>query len=155
MTAGVRCETRAVLEEINTKTKRGLKLKELSEKAETLLGELKNISLNTDINSFNEQLKKSYADFPSLAVLETSEQIKTIGGIKEKIKADMDELRKEIVSQKQTLIKQGIKEDVNSLLQASENLQKQITAIETDLQSYNEAQTRLKDQLPLRVGLTG
>ena len=137
-------ETKEILEEINKKTKQGLKLKDLSEKAETLLGELKNVSLNKDIKTFNEQLKQSYADFPPLAVLETSEQVKAIGGIQEKIKVDMDKLRKEIVSQKQALIKQGIKEDVNSLLQASENLQKQITAIETDLQSYNDAQTRLK-----------
>lgn len=137
-------ETREILEEINKKTKQGLKLKELSEKSEILLGELKNISLNKDIKNFNEQLKKLYADFPSLTIIETSEQIKAIGEIQQKIKADMDVLRKEIISQKQALIKQGIKEDVNSLLQASENLQKQISAIETDLLNYDQAKIQLK-----------
>src|SRR3989338_2162252 len=137
-------ETRAILEEINKKTQQGLKLKELSERADTLLGELKNISINQSIKSLNTQLKKMYEDFSPLAVLDTSEQIRVIGEIKQKVKSDMDELRKDIISQKQTLIKQGIKEDVNSLLQASENLQKQISAIETDLQSYDEAQTNLK-----------
>jgi ABC-type cobalamin/Fe3+-siderophores transport system ATPase subunit len=137
-------ETRKVLEEINNKTKQGLKLKDLSEKGEVLLNKFKDISLNEDIKSFNDQLKVLYADFPSLAVLETSKQVKAIGEIQLKAKTDMDKLRKEIISQKQDLIKQGIKEDVNSLLQASENLQKQIIGIETDLKSFEGAQTRLK-----------
>jgi len=137
-------ETRDILEEINKKTQQGLKLKELSEKAETLLSELKNISLNQAIKSFNTQLKKIYADTTQLSVLDTSDQTKAIADIRQKITTDMDALRKEIVSQKQILIQQGIKEDVNSLLQASANLQKQISSIETDLQSYNDAQTRVK-----------
>ena len=137
-------ETKDVLEEINKKTEQGLKLKELYEKSDVLLGELKNIQLNKEVESFNEQMKKTYADFPSLATLDTSAQIKAIDGIQQRIKADMGQLRKEIIAQKQALIEQGIKEDVNSLLQASENLQKQITAIETDLQSYNDAQLHLK-----------
>lgn len=137
-------ETKTILEEINKKTKQGLQLKDLTEKAEILLGELKDVSLNKDIKNFNEQLKKSYADFAALAVLTTSEQINAIGELQKKIKIDMDKLRSEIMAQKQALIKQGIKEDVNSLLQASENLQKQITATETDLQSYENAQAQLK-----------
>jgi hypothetical protein len=137
-------ETRTILEDINKKTQQGLKLKELSEKAEALLGELKSISVNQSVKNFNTQLKKIYADFPTLAILDSSEQVVAIGTIKQKIKTDMDELRKDIVSQKQALIKQGIKEDVNSLLQASENLQKQIGGLENDLQGYEDAQEQLK-----------
>lgn len=135
--------TRDVLEDINKKTQEGLKLKELSEKSTELLEQLKNISLNHDIRNFNLQLKKLYADFPSLALLEASAQVKAIADIQQMIKTDMDKLRSNIIAQKQLLIKQGIKEDVNSLLQASENLQKQISAVEADLQAYNEAQEKL------------
>ncbi|MFA5991541.1 MAG: AAA family ATPase [Candidatus Doudnabacteria bacterium] len=136
-------ETRAILEDINKKTQQGLKFKELSEKAGVLLEQLKNIPINQDIKNFNAQLSKLYATFPAIATLEVTNQLQALTEIQRKTKADMDDLRNQIISQKQTLIKQGIKEDVNSLLQASENLQKQISGIEADVQSYKEAEEKL------------
>lgn len=137
-------ETRTILEDINKKTEQGLKLKDLNDKADGLLLELKDISVNHDIKNFNLQLKKLYATFPQLTPLDPSDQVKVLQDLQKQIKTDMDELRKEIVKQKQELIKQGIKEDVNSLLQASENLQKQINGVEKDLQNYVDEQARLK-----------
>lgn len=137
-------ETRKILEDINKKTEHGLKLKDLNEKAELLLLELKDIPVNQIIKSFNVNLKKLYVDFPQLTAIDPSQHAKVLQELKKKIKTDMDALRKEIIDQKQELIKQGIKEDVNSLLQASENLQRQINSVEKDLQSYTDGQARLK-----------
>lgn len=136
-------ETKKILEDINANTKRAFRLKDLYDRGQSLLIDLKDIPINKDIASFNEQLIDLYKDFPSLRFLDSEDQIKKIAEIKQKIKIDLDTIREKVTSQKQALIGQGIKEDVNSLLQASENLQKQIIGIEADLQKFNSAQERL------------
>ncbi len=137
-------ETREILEDINKKTEQGLKLKDLKEKSENLILGLRDISVNSLISRFNLDLKKLYTEATEVALLDPKDQVEAILAIQEKINADMDVLRKAIVKQKEVLIKQGIKEDVNSLLQASENLQRQINNTEKDLKNYNEAQAQLK-----------
>lgn len=136
-------ETREVLEEINEETRRGLMLKELSAKADLLLVALKNIPLNFEIVGFNEYLSRAYESCKSIAGLDASTQITELENIKRRIAADMNELRGRIIVKKQGLMAQGIKEDVNSLLLASENLEKQITAIESDLANYSDLRQRL------------
>ncbi len=138
-------ETREILEDINKKTEQGLKLKDLAEKAEALQLGLRKIPTNDDITRFNTDLQKIYDDATPIALLNAESQVAALTALKQKIKTDMDALRADILKQKQALIKQGIKEDVNSLLQASENLQKQITAVEKDKQNYVDALAKAKE----------
>lgn len=135
-------ETQTILEDINTKTVREIKLKDLKESADALQLRLRQPEVNEDIGKFNIILKELYSDVDPIVLLDASQQIASIESLKEKIGADMDALRAEIVKQKQALIKQGIKEDVNSLLQASEALQKQISSVEKDLQNYNNGKLK-------------
>jgi len=137
-------ETREILEDINKKTEQGLKLKDLAEKAEALQLGLRKIPTNDDITRFNTDLQKIYTDATPISLLSAESQVSTLTALKEKIKTGMDTLRVDIFKQKQVLIKQGIKEDVNSLLQASENLQKQISAVEKDQQNYADALAKAK-----------
>ena len=76
-------------------------------------------------------------------MLDPAPQISVIAELQKKIEADMQILRDQITEQKRILIAQGIKEDVNSLLQASESIQRQISSIEKDFQSYSEARAKL------------
>jgi ABC-type lipoprotein export system ATPase subunit len=135
-------ETREILEDINKKTEQGLKLKDLGEKAEALQLGLRKVSTNDDIGRFNVDLQKIYTDVSPIILLNSDNQIATLTTLKDRIKTDMDTLRADILKQKQALIKQGIKEDVNSLLQASENLQKQISTVERDQQNYADAKAK-------------
>jgi ABC-type cobalamin/Fe3+-siderophores transport system ATPase subunit len=131
-------ETRTILEDINKKTEKGLKLKGLKEKSEILANQLKNNPLNIEITRFNLELLKIYPNSIELPLFDSSKLAKDVEKIIAKSSADMDVLRKDIQDQKQALIKQGIKEDVNSLLQASENLQRQISNIQKDLIGYEQ-----------------
>lgn len=131
-------ETRKILEEINKKTEKGLKLKDLREKSEILASQFQHNSFNTEIQKYNADLLKIYPDSKQLQLIDTSKLLAEIEKVKTQTSTDMDILRKEIITQKQELIKQGIKEDVNTLLQASENLQRQITNVQKDLQNYEQ-----------------
>lgn len=136
-------ETRTILEDINKKTERGIKLKELSGKASALMLSLRDIPANQAIGNFNSELLKLYPTEAEVTLLDSAPQIAVFAELQKKIDADMQILRDQITQQKRILITQGIKEDVNSLLQASESLQRQIGGIEKDLQSYKDAQTKL------------
>lgn len=135
-------ETREILEDINKKTKQGLKLKELNSKADILKIGLRNIESNEEITRFNSELQKIYPSIPQLVLLDSSTQIEALESLMEQIKVNLTALRTEIQDQKQVLINQGVKEDVNSLLQASENLQKQISSIEKDLLNYSTSKVK-------------
>lgn len=136
-------ETRTTLEDINKKTERGIRLKDLSGKASSLMLSLRDIPANQVISNFNTELLKLYPTATEVALLDPAPQIAVIAEIQKKIEADMQILRDQITQQKRILIAQGIKEDVNSLLQASESLQRQIGGIEKDLQSYKDARAKL------------
>lgn len=131
-------ETRKILEEINKKTEKGLKLKELREKSEMLASQFQHNSFNAEIQKYNADLLKIYPEAKQLQLIDTSKLLAEIEKVKTQTSTDMDDLRKKIVAQKQELIKQGIKEDVNTLLQASENLQRQITNVQKDLLNYEQ-----------------
>jgi len=138
-------ETRDVLEDISTKTKRGLRLKDLNEKVAVLLSTLKDIPLNVEISAFNLQLREIYTDCPELAPLSSSSQIAAVIALQNRITAEMDKLRTEIATKKIELIKQDIKEDVNSLLQASESLEREIGVVEKDQKNCADAVLRLEN----------
>ncbi len=138
-------ETKETLDEINKKTEKGLKLKELKEKANTLLLGLRELPITQEIANFNIILKNHYPDNEEIEGLNISKQTKVLSELQTKIEADMTKLREEIIALKKKLIEQGIKEDVNTLLQASENLQRQISNIGKDLENYNRSITQLVD----------
>lgn len=127
-------ETRKTLEQINKMTEKGLKLKELKLRSDQLMYEVKNNEVNNEIDNFNIHLQKLYPEHEKIRKINPSELIKTISEVRKKSESDMDTLRKSIINLKQNLMKQGIKEDVNTLLQASEHLQRQITEIRNDIE---------------------
>lgn len=131
-------ETRVALEEINRKTQQGVKLKSLVVEAEMIVESLKKLESNESITSLNKRAKEFYADL-NLSLIDTAKQVSELKTLQQKATADMDRLRKEIMAKKSELIKLGIKEDVNTLLQSSETLQRQINAAEKDLDSHRAA----------------
>lgn len=137
-------ETRETLDSINKKTEQGIKLKELKETSEDLSDQLKNNPINAEIQRFNVGLAKIYPDHTQLIPIDSRKLTNDLKVIIEKATGDMESLRKEIIEYKQTLLKQGIKEDVNSLLQASENLQRHITNTQKDLVIYDQCIKKLK-----------
>ena len=138
-------KTREVLEDINKKIEKGLRLKDLNEKAETLQLGLRKVTTNDDITRFNSDFQKLYPSITPIILLDSSRQMDSLKILQEKIKVDMDALRTDIYKQKQILIRQGIKEDVNSLLQANENLQKQINSVEKDLKNFAEGKAKAEE----------
>jgi len=137
-------ETHMILEEINNKTQRGLKLTDLYEKTEQLLSDIKNLQVIDNITYFNSQLNTIYNDIAPIADIDRTKQVAGLEEVKRKVKSDLQIIKTEIIGKKQVLLKQGIKEDVNTLLQASENLQKQINIIDKDRENYAKASARLK-----------
>lgn len=132
-------ETRKTLEQINKMTEKGIKLKELKLRSDQLIYELRNNEVNSEIDSFNSHLQKLYPEHKEIQKINPIDLVRAISEVKVKSEADMNILRKSIISLKQNLVKQGIKEDVNTLLQASEHLQKQITDIKNDFEeNYNK-----------------
>ena len=138
-------ETKETLDEINKKTEKGLKLKELKEKTNALSLGLRDLPITQEITKFNATLKEHYPDHEMIQGIDVSKQTKTLSELQTKIEADMKKLRDEIIALKKKLIEQGIKEDVNTLLQASENLQRQISNIGKDIESYKQSKKQLTD----------
>lgn len=138
-------ETKETLDEINRKTEKGLKLKGLKEKTNALSLGLRDLPISQEIAYFNVILKEHYPYNDLIEGLDVSKQTKMLGELQAKIEVDMNRLREEIVALKKKLIKQGIKEDVNTLLQASENLQRQISNIEKDIVVYRQSNSQLTD----------
>ncbi len=138
-------ETKETLDEINKKTEKGLKLKELKEKTNALSLGLRDLPISQEIANFNVTLQEHYPDNDLIEGLDVSKQTKILSELQTKIEADMKQLREEIVALKKKLIEQGIKEDVNTLLQASENLQRQISNIGKDIESYKQSKKQLAD----------
>lgn len=137
-------ETHLVLEDINKKTQRGLKLKDLYEKTDQLLNDLKNLQVVDSINFYNDYLHTIYTDISPIAEIDRTKQLLALEDVKRKVKEEIQSLKTEIQEKKQVLLNQGIKEDVNTLLQASENLQRQINIIEKDRENFTSANARLK-----------
>ncbi|MFH0863726.1 MAG: AAA family ATPase [Candidatus Gottesmanbacteria bacterium] len=137
-------ETRKILEDINKDTENGLRLKDLKEKSEFLILQLQNNELNIEIQKFNLDLQKSYPGYKQINVIDTGKLTTDLEKVKTKTVSDMDILRKTISDKKLKLIKQGIKEDVNTLLQASENLQRQISNVQKEFSSYEQCIKTIK-----------
>lgn len=135
-------ETRTVLEEINKKTQQGIKLKDLVGDADLALGTLENLAINETLASLNKKAKALYPEI-QLTKIDTKKQAEEIRALQQKARTDMDRLRAEIITKKGELIKQGIKEDVNTLLQSSNTLQRQIGTAEKDLENYRAAKREI------------
>jgi ABC-type cobalamin/Fe3+-siderophores transport system ATPase subunit len=131
-------ETSAALTEINKKTQEGLKLKDLVGQADLTIASLEKLDANESIADLEKKIKALYPDV-KFDLVDTKKQIEEIKAFQERAKADMDRLRSEIRAQKAELIRLGIKEDVNTLLQSSEALQRQIGAATKDLENYRLA----------------
>jgi len=144
-------ETHTTLEEINKKTQRGLKLKELTEQIDEAIKEINNLAVNVIINSLNKRLEGLYPDEkPTVTPIDSKKQITELNQIQGRIKVEMDSLRKEIIEKKTELLKLGIKEDVNTLLQSSQTLQQQINNANKDVENYKVANTQLSEFIKQR-----
>ena len=135
-------ETRAALTEINKKTQRGLKLKELVAEADLALATLEKLDANETLKVLEKKISALYPDI-KLSQVDTKKQLQEIKAFQEKAKSDMELLRSEIRAKKAELIKKGIKEDVNTLLQSSEAIQRQISAVGTNLENYRIARKEI------------
>jgi ABC-type cobalamin/Fe3+-siderophores transport system ATPase subunit len=132
-------ETKAILEEINKNTQRGIKLKELVNDSNISIATLGKLEANENLVALTKKIKAIYPDI-QISLVDTKKQLGEINAFKAKATADMDRLREEIKTKKTELLKQGIKEDVNTLLQSSETLQQQISAMEKDLENYRTSE---------------
>lgn len=137
-------ETKTILEDINKKAEEGIKLKEFGEKVESLIFGLREATINQEIKQFNIELKKYYPHSSPLTPIDVIDRVKELSSLQKQIHSDLDGLRKDILKQKEKLINQGIKEDVNSLIQASESQQKLISSVEKDLERYMKGQEQIK-----------
>ena len=137
--------TKEIVGEINKITERGLKLNKLREQTTTLLSNLNNLEINKTIDDFNSSLEKVYDDYEKIENIDVSKQVQTLNTLQQKIDRDTEELRTKFIDLKTTLKNQGIKEDVNTLLQASEHLQIQISNIKKDIESYKKFKQQLVD----------
>lgn len=136
-------ETKEILDEINKKTEKGLKLKELKERANSLFLGLRDIKITQEIAAFNHSIRELYPEHVGVDVIDVSRQSKVLEDMQKKMEEDMVKLREEIMVFKKALVQQGIKEDVNTLLQASENLQRQINNIGKDVENYKQSKRQL------------
>jgi len=136
-------KTKETLDEINRKTERGLGLKELKEKSEALLLNLRNLQINQEVTNFNTSVKELYPEHTEIEKIDANTQEKTLEKLGLKIEGDLSKLRYEVIALKKKLGQQGIKEDVNTLVEASENLQRQISNIKKDVESYKQSKKQL------------
>lgn len=143
-------QTRTTLETINTKTQRGLKLKEFVAHLDEISDRLKALNINTSIETINAKITELYPGVATVTSINVSKQLDEIKIIKEKAEAEMGTLRKEIAEQKNELLKLGIKEDVNTLLQSTQTLQNQINKATNDLDSYKNSTEALTEALKHR-----
>jgi ABC-type cobalamin/Fe3+-siderophores transport system ATPase subunit len=132
-------ETREALTEINEKTQRGIKLKGLVAEADLVLVTLEKLDANETLKTLEKKINALYPDI-KLSPVDSKKQVQEIKAFQEKANSEMELLRSEIRVKKAELIKKGIKEDVNTLLQSSEAIQRQISSVGTDLENYRIAQ---------------
>ncbi|MGA7194321.1 MAG: AAA family ATPase, partial [Anaerolineales bacterium] len=143
-------ETRTALEEINSKTQRGIKLKELLEDVESSVAQLNRLEVNVILSSLNKKVVQLFPDTKPIPVVDTTKQIDQLKSIQSQIKLEMDSLRKEILAKKGDLTKLGIKEDVNTLVQSSQALQQQIGNANKDLDRYKTGVEKLTELINAR-----
>ena len=135
--------TKEIVDKINKIIEKGIKLKKLKEQAETLLVNLNNLEINKIIENFNNCIEKVYANYEKIEHIDVIKQVTALKILQQKINSDIQKLRVDFINLKITLTNQGIKEDVNTLLQASEHLQLQISNIKKDIESYREFKKQL------------
>ena len=143
-------QTRTTLEAINTKTQRGLKLKEFITHLDEISERLKTLSINTSIETVNTEISELYPGASAVTPVDIAKQLDEIKTMREKAEVEMGTLRKGIADQKNELLKLGIKEDVNTLLQSTQTLQNQINKATNDLDSYKKGTDAFTDALKLR-----
>lgn len=138
-------DTHDILAEVNKQTQRGLKLKDLNTKLENAKIQLQHLEINELISILNEDIGKEYPDLTKLALISTDSQQQQIIQLQAKINSEMDTLRQSILAQKTKLSQKGIKEDVNSLIQATNAIQLQINEVTTDLEQYKASLKALEN----------
>ena len=143
-------DTRAALEDINTKTQRGLKLKELLASADMVLQQLGGLEINSNLEELNTTILELYPANPSIPLLDVSSQVDKIAAVKAQITSEVQVLQAGITQKKSELTKLGIKEDINSLLQSSNALQQNINNAKKDLGAFKRAKQQLTEHLESR-----
>lgn len=138
-------ETKSILDTINKKTERGIKLRESIDAAKVISIGLSDLPISTDIAEFNIKVRKLYPEIEEIGGIDVSNQKEALALIQRKMEKDISDLREEVLTLKRELIDAGIREDVNTLLQASETLQRQISNVEKDLANYKQSMELLKE----------
>jgi|GEM_PF-1442265 len=146
-------ETKDTLQEINDKSSRMLKMDDVLEKGEQAIIGLENLEINHSIAKFNKGIEELYPGEKNVAVVDPQEQVEKIKEFQEKLRNDKTQLEKDIDARKAELVKQGIKEDINTLMQSATALQREINNIERDIQTFEETSESLKELIIERNGL--
>jgi len=147
-------ETKQLLEEINAITKRGLQLNSLKEEFVRLEESFSNIDLNRIINEYNERLEELFPEQGrTIPLINLKMQLDHVQGERVKLDEEIKSLRKQFADKKALLIKSGLKEDVNVLVQASQSIERELNTLVTDRKLYDKKEKELREFISLRSGL--
>lgn len=131
-------ETRKLLEEISKEIDRRMNLRDYSGSLDHLMQNIRSVELNQFISNINKLEKQLYKHTSPIPLIDFTPIEKTIEKKKGAIATELTDLLKSIEGKKSQLAKIGLKEDITALLQAIENLQREINSANNDLRLYRE-----------------
>ena len=146
--------TKDLLEQISSSVDRGMKLRDYKTGLENILISLEDVTVNNQIIELNKIEQKLYGEKAvALPVLDFATQKTAISKQISKVDKEVASLR-ELYSQKRMeLIKLGLKEDINVLLQAAEVIQREISLANKDKVLFIEKNKLLNSSIKIRNGL--
>lgn len=135
-------ETKEILLEVTKNTESLIRLGRVENDLNSVLEKINNIDLNLNIENINAELESLQIDQKITKII-FDKQIDEIQKGINKIETNKSAIKKDLEKNKEDLNKLGIKEDVNTLIQVTENIQKQISFVKRDLEKY----VRLSEEL--------
>lgn len=147
-------ETQKLLEEINAITQRGLQLNSLKEELGKLEISFSDLDLNRVITEYNEKLEELYpGKGRTIPLISLKPQLDFVTEQTTQTEIETKELRKQFAEKKLALIKSGLKEDVNVLVQAAQSIEREINTLVTDRKFYAKKSKDLSDLTITRAKL--
>jgi ABC-type cobalamin/Fe3+-siderophores transport system ATPase subunit len=140
-------ETKDILDEVTSNTETLIRLNRLDADLTNLLNQINSINLNKDLKVLNDELTKLEID-QKITDIFFDKQKDEIQKSINKIETKKSVITEKIEKNKEDLNKLGIKEDVNTLIQVTENIQKQISSVSRDLDKHS----KLNEELLSNIG---
>lgn len=144
--------TQSILKEITAITDKGIKLTALQDKVKQFSESIRDLALNSEIKNINTEIRQLFPDDKLVVIPEISTT-----EIESKSKATLDKsneiiqnLRAEYLKYKKELMEKGIKEDVATLIQSAEQIQKEITVLEMDKSNHKNFKDSLGKEIEIR-----